>query len=347
MPMMRFIPIPSRLAAGGRVGALPAAVRFGAARFSRVVVHPRRDGPRASGPRLADRDRAGTSRRRGSVGRVWRCADGFGRKQAPRGARAERDGPAVDVDRSHGRVWPHRFGGRRDPCRRRQYRGLHPHDDNGDRAGNQQGRPAAGARTGARADRAHRDDQRRRVRARRTVERMRRIRLWLSAFVAAWVWLPNASAAEMPANTILLATTTSLDNSGLLGALLPIFTRETGIEVHVLAQGTGQALDTARRGDADLVLVHDPDAEEQFIAEGHGVNGRQIAWNDFVIVGPTADPAHIAGGHDAGAALNKIAGAKAAFVSRGDRSGTHALELRLWQMAAIDPKNGAGTWYRD
>ena len=176
---------------------------------------------------------------------------------------------------------------------------------------------------------------------------MRRIRLWLSAFVAAWVWLPNASAAEMPANTILLATTTSLDNSGLLGAILPIFTRETGIEVHVLAQGTGQALDTARRGDADLVLVHDPDAEEQFIAEGHGVNGRQIAWNDFVIVGPTADPAHIAGGHDAGAALNKIAGAKAAFVSRGDRSGTHALELRLWRMAAIDPKSGAGGWYRD
>jgi tungstate transport system substrate-binding protein len=176
---------------------------------------------------------------------------------------------------------------------------------------------------------------------------MRRIRLWLFAFIAAWAWLPNASAAEMPANTILLATTTSLDNSGLLGAILPIFTRETGIEVHVLAQGTGQALDTARRGDADLVLVHDPEAEEQFIAEGHGVNRRQIAWNDFVIVGPAADPAHIAGGHDAVAALNKIAEAKVAFVSRGDRSGTHALELRLWRMAAIDPKNGAGTWYRD
>ena len=176
---------------------------------------------------------------------------------------------------------------------------------------------------------------------------MRRIRLWLFAFIAAWVWLPNASAAEMPANTILLATTTSLDNSGLLGAILPIFTRETGIEVHVLAQGTGQALDTARRADADLVLVHDPDAEEQFIAEGHGTAHRQIAWNDFVIVGPAADPAHIAGGHDAVAALSKIAEAKVAFVSRGDRSGTHALELRLWRMAAIDPKSGAGGWYRD
>ena len=176
---------------------------------------------------------------------------------------------------------------------------------------------------------------------------MRRIRLWLFAFIAAWVWLPNASAAEMPANTILLATTTSLDNSGLLDAILPIFARETGIEVHVLAQGTGQALDTARRGDADLVVVHDPDAEEQFIAEGHGVNRRQIAWNDFVIVGPTADPAHVAGGHDAVAALAAIAAAKAPFVSRGDRSGTHALELRLWRMAAVDPKSGAGGWYRD
>jgi tungstate transport system substrate-binding protein len=93
--------------------------------------------------------------------------------------------------------------------------------------------------------------------------------------------------------------------------------------------------------------VHDPEAEEQFIAEGHGTGRRQIAWNDFVVVGPAADPAHIAGGHDAAAALSKIAGAKAAFVSRGDRSGTHALELRLWRMAAIDPKSGAGGWYRD
>jgi len=175
---------------------------------------------------------------------------------------------------------------------------------------------------------------------------MRHIRLSLLALLGALLWLPNASAAEMPANTILLATTTSLDNSGLLGAILPIFARETGIDVHVLAQGTGQALDTARRGDADLVLVHDPDAEEQFIAEGHGTGHRQIAWNDFVIVGPAADPAHIAGGHDAVAALSKIAEAKAAFVSRGDRSGTHALELRLWRMAAIDPKSGGG-WYRD
>ena len=170
---------------------------------------------------------------------------------------------------------------------------------------------------------------------------------FLFALVAALAWLPTASAADLPADTIRLATTTSLDNSGLLGAVLPTFTKETGIEVHVLAQGTGQALDTARRGDADLVLVHDPEAEAQFIAEGHGMQPRQIAWNDFVFVGPRADPAHIAGGHDAVAALTKIAGAKAAFVSRGDRSGTQALELRLLKAAGIDPKSGSGSWYRD
>jgi tungstate transport system substrate-binding protein len=173
----------------------------------------------------------------------------------------------------------------------------------------------------------------------------------LFALVAALVTRPEANAADAPTNTIRLATTTSLDNSGLLGTILPIFTGETGITVHVLAQGTGQALDTARRGDADLVLVHDPEAEEQFIAEGHGTTRRQIAWNDFVIVGsgvgPTADPAHIAGLHDAVAALTKIAEAQAPFVSRGDRSGTHALELRLWKAAGIDPKGGGASWYRD
>jgi tungstate transport system substrate-binding protein len=173
---------------------------------------------------------------------------------------------------------------------------------------------------------------------------MRRLLLLI---LAALAWLPAANAADEPANTIVLATTTSLDNSGLLGAILPAFTRESGITVRVLAQGTGQALDTARRGDADLVLVHDPEAEQQFIAEGHGIEPRQIAWNDFILVGPTADPAHIAGGRDTVAALIAIATAKAPFVSRGDRSGTHALELRLWRMAGIDPKSGAGGWYRD
>ena len=117
--------------------------------------------------------------------------------------------------------------------------------------------------------------------------------------------------------------------------------------MQVLAQGTGQALDTARRGDADLVLVHDPEAEQKFIDEGHGINRRQIAWNDFIVVGPETDPAKVKGGHDAVAAFTAIAAAKAPFVSRGDRSGTNALELRLWKAAGIDPKSGAGSWYRD
>jgi tungstate transport system substrate-binding protein len=173
---------------------------------------------------------------------------------------------------------------------------------------------------------------------------MRRLLLLI---LAALVGLPIANAADEPAGAIVLATTTSLDNSGLLGAILPAFIRESGIAVRVLAQGTGQALDTARRGDADLVLVHDPGAELQFIAEGHGIEQRQIAWNDFILVGPTADPAHIAGGHDAVVALAAIAAAMTPFVSRGDRSGTHALELRLWRMTGIDPKSGAGGWYRD
>jgi tungstate transport system substrate-binding protein len=159
---------------------------------------------------------------------------------------------------------------------------------------------------------------------------------------------PAAHAAEAPPQSIVLASTTSVDNSGLLATILPSFSKATNISVKVLAQGTGQALDTARRGDADLVLVHDPEAEAKFISEGHGVNRRQIAWNDFVIVGPKADPAHIAGGNDAVAALKTIATDKAAFVSRGDRSGTNALELRLWKAADVDPKvAGAGSWYRD
>ena len=167
--------------------------------------------------------------------------------------------------------------------------------------------------------------------------------------LAALIFLlaPAAYAADPPPQTIILASTTSVDNSGLLGAIVPAFTKATGISVKVLAQGTGQALDTARRGDADLVLVHDPEAEEKFIADGDGVDRRQIAWNDFIIVGPKADPAHIAGGHDAVAALKAIAVGNAAFVSRGDRSGTNALELRLWKVADIDPKTGTGSWYRD
>ncbi len=156
-------------------------------------------------------------------------------------------------------------------------------------------------------------------------------------------------AAEQPApQSIILASTTSVENSGLLAHILPSFTKETGITVHVVAQGTGQALQTAARDDADLVLVHDPEAEQKFIAAGNGVDRRQIAWNDFIVVGPRSDPARIAGTRDAVAALKAIAGAGAPFVSRGDKSGTDALEHRLWRMTGIDPaKAGGGSWYRD
>src|SRR5215468_4793538 len=140
-----------------------------------------------------------------------------------------------------------------------------------------------------------------------------------AAIIAAFLFVTGRADAE---ETIVLASTTSVDNSGLLAHILPIFTKETGITVRVLAQGTGQALATAARGDADLVLVHDPEAEDGFIAQGHGRERWQIAWNDFVIVGPKADPAKIANTHDAVAALGAIAQARAPFVSRGDKSGT-------------------------
>jgi len=156
-------------------------------------------------------------------------------------------------------------------------------------------------------------------------------------------------AAEQPSSqSIILASTTSVENSGLLAHILPAFSKETGITVHVLAQGTGQALQTAARNDADLVLVHDPEAEQNFIAAGDGIDRRQIAWNDFIVVGPRTDPAHIAGSHDAVTALKAIADAQAPFVSRGDKSGTDALEHRLWRAAGIDPATaGGGSWYRD
>jgi tungstate transport system substrate-binding protein len=146
----------------------------------------------------------------------------------------------------------------------------------------------------------------------------------------------RASAAD--SETIVLASTTSVENSGLLARILPQFTRETGIEVHVIAQGTGQALATAAHGDADLVLVHDA---------GDGLSRQEIAWNDFLIVGPGDDPAHLAGTRDAVAALKAIAAAKVPFVSRGDKSGTDALEKRLWKAAGLDPALAGGGWYRD
>jgi tungstate transport system substrate-binding protein len=147
--------------------------------------------------------------------------------------------------------------------------------------------------------------------------------------------------------SITVASTTSTEQSGLFGHILPIFTRETGIAVRVVALGTGQALDVGRRGDADVVLVHDRAAEERFVADGFGGPRRHVMFNDFVITGPAADPARIAGLGDTAEALRRIAAARAPFISRGDRSGTHAAELRLWQQAGIDPATGRGQWYRE
>jgi len=156
--------------------------------------------------------------------------------------------------------------------------------------------------------------------------------------------LVPAGAAEP---FITVASTTSTEQSGLFAHLLPIFRRASGIEVRVVALGTGQALDMARRGDADVVLVHDPVAETRFVGEGWGVQRRDVMVNDFVLVGPKSDPAGIAGQRDIALALRQIAAKPAAFVSRGDKSGTHAAELRLWQAAGIDPEKQKGAWYRD
>ena len=147
--------------------------------------------------------------------------------------------------------------------------------------------------------------------------------------------------------SITVASTTSTEQSGLFGHILPIFKREAGIAVRVVALGTGQALDVGRRGDADVVFVHDRAAEERFVAEGFGGPRRHVMFNDFVITGPASDPARIAGLGDTAEALRRIAAARAPFISRGDRSGTHAAELRLWQLAGVDPASGRGQWYRE
>ena len=144
---------------------------------------------------------------------------------------------------------------------------------------------------------------------------------------------------------IVLQSTTSTRNSGLFGHILPIFRARAGIAVRVVAVGTGQAIRNAARGDGDALLVHDREAEERFVADGHGVARADVMYNDFVIVGPPGDPAGIAGAGDAAAALARIAGAGAAFASRGDDSGTHKAELRLWRAAGIDPAAQSGRWY--
>jgi len=147
--------------------------------------------------------------------------------------------------------------------------------------------------------------------------------------------------------SITVASTTSTEQSGLFGHLLPRFTSASGIAVKVVAVGTGQALDIGRRGDADVVFVHDKVAEEKFLGEGFGVKRFDVMYNDFVVIGPKADPARIAGSKDVAESLRKIAESKAAFVSRGDRSGTHEAELRLWKVAGVDLPAVKGDWYRE
>ncbi len=159
------------------------------------------------------------------------------------------------------------------------------------------------------------------------------LRAWASAL--AFTVAAACGVAQAQERFIVVASTTSTEQSGLFPHLLPAFKQATGIDVRVVALGTGQALDAARRGDADVVFVHDPAAEEKFVAEGFGLQRRPVMYNDFVLVGPKADPAGTRG-KDITAALGKVAASGAPFVSRGDKSGTHAAELRYWKAANID-----------
>jgi len=165
----------------------------------------------------------------------------------------------------------------------------------------------------------------------------------LAALVAALALASNAAAQRF----ITAASTTSTEQSGLFKHLLPQVQKRTGIEVRVVALGTGQALDLARRGDADVVFVHAKAAEEKFVAEGHGVKRIPVMYNDFVLIGPKSDPAKVGGGKDIVEALRKVEAARAPFVSRGDRSGTHMAELQLWKTAGIDMGKGSSSWYRE
>ena len=158
------------------------------------------------------------------------------------------------------------------------------------------------------------------------------------------------SVASADERVITVASTTSTEQSGLFGHLLPVFEKDSGIKVRVVALGTGQALDMARRGDADVAFVHDKLAEEKFVAEGYGVERKEVMYNDFVLIGPKADPAKVAG-NDIMLGLRRIATVDVAsrppFVSRGDKSGTHAAELRYWRAAGVDLDRAKGPWYRD
>ena len=162
--------------------------------------------------------------------------------------------------------------------------------------------------------------------------------------IATLMTLLCSVACSSLAQTITLSSTTSTEQSGLFGYLLPEFKKATGIDIKVVALGTGQALDMARRGDADVVFVHDPEAEDKFMAEGWGLKRYPVMYNDFVVIGPKADPAGLKG-RDIVAALQKVATGQTPFISRGDKSGTHTAELRYWAAAGLSEKKGAA--YRE
>jgi len=154
-------------------------------------------------------------------------------------------------------------------------------------------------------------------------------------------------SAEAQDKSIVVASTTSTQDSGLFGHILPMFKAKTGIDVKIVAQGTGQALDTGRRGDADVVFVHAKEQEEKFVADGFGVKRFDVMYNDFIVVGPKADPANVKANKDIVAGLKAIYEKGAPFVSRGDKSGTHSAELALWKAAGLDPAAAKPAWYRE
>ena len=165
--------------------------------------------------------------------------------------------------------------------------------------------------------------------------------------IAVTASLAFAGQASAQDKSIVVASTTSTQDSGLFSHILPMFKAKTGIDVKVVAQGTGQALDTARRGDADVVFVHAKPAEEKFLAEGFGVKRYPVMYNDFVLIGPKADPAGIKGSKDIVAALGAIKAKGADFISRGDKSGTHQAEINLWKVAGVDIGKDKGPWYKE
>lgn len=174
--------------------------------------------------------------------------------------------------------------------------------------------------------------------------RMTDLQRAIGAFVLVGVVASTAMAQE---KSIIVASTTSTQDSGLFGHILPLFKAKTGIDAKVVAQGTGQALETARRGDADVVFVHARALEDKFVADGFGVQRFDVMYNDFVLVGPKADPAKIKGSRDVAAALKRVEASASLFVSRGDKSGTHAAELALWKRTGLDPAGAKAGWYRE